>query len=408
MRIGFMLASVAAATLASPLAAQIKPLPKAPLAPKLQVQQPAAPTLTVKPATVVYAPMGGGPTDFEVRTAGGTRAVTLRLEVDGVRAHKFQLVDPPAASNTLINTQLAPGAMATQPGSIMQEASSVRKMIRWAGNESVSGSLTADHRVTVIATDSGGREARHSFTVKFTKARGAPQIDLFKSRTGAGYSFLDSPDAMPVNAMTLANRAGSAVNFSSFDPGSEIICVYGSYRYACDSFSAADDKDIRVDVPDINRGKAVRLIFKNPYGEASMNVNIVNGLVQGMETERTSTGNVLPHSIETDEVPGTVDDELRPGQKGTSTEALNSGPNSCGKLYFTWNDVKIDSPRFDGPIVRGISASIKSKPAVGSRMTLNNLPVFKFDIGPGLSPVLLYNVTYSRTAHIGECAEKRR
>lgn len=389
------------------VAAQIQPLPANPLlkAPSAPQADPLA--VTKYPPANVVAP-AQEVTDFEVATIGGTRTVTLSLEVAGPMASRFALVDPPSAGLTSVGGQ----AVIVQPQAsaaavLNPTAPSVRKLIRYDGQPlPQSGALPAPVTLTVVARDTVGHEQRRSFTVTFTRAAGPPHLDTIASQGGAAiYTVIGYPDVAPMTTVTLKAADGAAHNFDPKDPGSEVVCRYGSFRYACDArlssaSSGSRNPPVIVEVPDLGKGAAVSLILKNSYGQIEVPVTLQN------------TPMVLEES-EFDGVPvpfGKFVKTALPGNEGDLREDVAAGPASCGKVYLVWQDVTASNPNADNltAFQRAVSVRVIDKPAAGSDMSAANPARFEFDIAPGLGTSVRWKATYKVAARIGECAARKR
>lgn len=401
-----VIALAPAAVTAPAAVAQVQPLPQNPLVkpPSLPTADPLA--ITVIPAAQVNAPVQTD-TDFVVATVGGTREVTLSLEVSGPNASRFRLIDPPAGTGLtsvggqqIIVQPTAPTAAALNP-----TAPGVRKLIRYDGSpQSYRTAMPGPATVTLIARDTAGHEQRRSFTVTFTRASKAPNLGVVSAQGAAGFIVVGS-DASPFTAVRVKSVNGEPVEFDDNDPGSEVICKYGQVAYACTSSVVVQPgsqllpREVRVDIPDIGKGSAITLIFKNPYGQSQpIPVTLKNEMITTDETETE----ILPVAF------GKFSLTSFPGTDATRADQFAAGPASCDKVYFAWQDVSASDPRTGSPILRPISIRTVSEPASGSTMTRTNLPKYEFDVAPGLGTTVSWNMKYKYYARVGECAARRR
>ena len=421
MRRTILLAAVFAGLASAPLAAQIRPLPKNPLVrqPTLSAEALAMP---VAPSGTVLIPLtkGTGPQSqpdirLEVETAGGLRNVTLSLEVTGADASRITLVDPPAIGSLAGQPILAQQPMA---GQLDVNARKVRKFVRVSGAGSLPQVMPEGNVVTLIARDASGAEVRRSFTIKFTRAAARPnplpiasatQVRRTERYPTATQPQIDLVPGMEVsyveyNTVDLRSQTGTNLNWFPDDPGSEAICLYGTFRYACDT-EGVSASGMRVRVPDIGRSGAIRIVLKGPYGESAP-VEVRGFSSQLSRFTREFVDDSGNHRIS----PGISELEI----------IKNGATRPCDKPYLVWNDLKNNGKVFFTPpphapfeVNLGLagerSVRIISVPR-GQVITTN--PSTHAEVAVQVPPTLTnWNATdyeYVLTTRIGECPARRR
>ena len=413
------------AGMASAQVAPLRPRPAGPV-----VQQPS-----VAPLEIVEAPSGEvfgsyifgyshQRTDrLMVRTRGGQGTVTVRVEVEG-RTGAAYLVDPPrsplAPDMTLANPK-------PSPISPIREAAPVSKLIGIRGYDQMRFDVPSRQKVTVIARDSTGREVRREFFIRFTRAMGVPRLSdatiqssipattLVPSHfTEAQAATLYDPE-VPMAAfqrVQLFKRFG--LNFSVRDPGSEIICLYGTFRYACDveSMTETANEDLAetlvIKVPDLGRGKRVGIILKNPYGESEpLMVDIDTRTKAVLRRSRAFNGPTAGKQ------PGSA----APFYSG-SPIGDNGANRTCDRPYLVWVDAKTDGKMFNDPKGPPINlkfagdASVRIVSVPRGQVITNNVATswakIEFDVPVGVLQDYLYSVELTYDTRMGECPAKRR
>jgi len=431
MQKALILGAMSLAALATPLAAQIKPLPANPL-----LKQP---TITVAPLSIAEVPSGvvllpvttgtgvqSTPSiPLRIRTTGGVGSVTLRIEVNGPNASRFSLIDPPAVT-TVAGQTIVAGA-ASQPRSVAAqvEASPVNRLLKVSGTGAFPSVMPGDHQVTVIARESNGNEVRRSFTARFARAAAKPAlaatatpfkkvlIDRSAGLTPAQLAVVPSGEVayVPFNEVTIRPASGSAIDWHPLDAGSEVICIYGSFRYACDLVtpppSTALPTSLTVKVPDIGRGKSVRIVLAGPHGES-------NAASATIDSDITTT---LRQPLATGQFGGkhSFDDLPAVGQ----TMLLNNGDTvKCDLPYLVWRDLSVGDKVFfkapAGALPVSLNFAGDAKVRVvsvprGQRMrNSGGAARLESDVPTGLTNFYVYDSTYSYSTQVGECAERRR
>jgi hypothetical protein len=408
--------------------AQVRPLPPSPIGPQIKAP-------SIAPLEIVEAPSGEvfGSYIFGyshersdrlmVRTRGGEGTVTVRVEVEG-RTGAGYLMDPPRTPLLPDMTLATPKAT---PLTLVNQAAPVSKVIGISGFGEVRGDVPRRQKVTVIARDSTGREVRREFQIRYTLAMGAPSLtdDFIQSSsratelvpshfTPAVAETLYDPD-VPLAAfqrVTLFKRFG--LNFSLADPDSEIICLYGTFRYACDYESMVETpreglaETLVIKVPDLGREKRVGIILKNPYGEsAPLMVDIDTRIKTVLRRSRGFNGPTAGK------------------QPGSAAPFYNGSPigdngtnRTCDRPYLVWVDAKTDGKMFHDPkglpitlkFVGDASVRIVSVPR-GQAIT-NNVAAswakIEFDVPLGVLQDYLYSVELTYDTRMGECPAKRR
>ena len=409
--------------------AQIAPLRPRPAGPV--VQQPS-----VAPLEIVEAPSGevlgsyifgvsfNRSDRLMVRTRGGQGTVTLSVAVEG-RNNAARLDDPPAspaAPNMTLAKPLGPNVT-----SAIREAAPVSRVIVIDGYGEVRRDVPSRQKVTLTARDSSGREVRREFHVRFTRAMGAPiapdvLLSSIPGTTLAASHFtpaqaerLYDPDVplTPFHNVQLGTR-GYSLNFARLDPGSEVICVYGSFRYACeyDVVREATREElaqaIMVKVPDLGRGKRVGIVLKNEYGEtAPLMVDIDTRTQAVLRRSRSFNGPVAGKQ------PGSA----APFYSG-SPIGDNGAQRACDKPYLVWVDAKTDGKMFHDPKGPPISlkfsgpASVRVTSVPRGQVITNNIDSrwakLEFDVPAGIIQDYLYSVELTYDTRMGECPAKRR
>lgn len=409
--------------------AQVQPLPPRPAGPKLN-------TPSIAPLEIVEAPSGdvygsyifGVKTDgnnrLMVRTRGGQGTVTVSVEVEG-RPRAGYLVDPPrsalASEMTLANqrpTQI----------NLTREAAPVSKVIGVNGPGEVRYDIPSRQKVTVIARDGAGREVRREFHVIYTRAMGAPRLtDAYIASSVPGTTLAPSHftpaqanmvyDAdVPLTSLhnvQLTTR-GYSMDFASRDPATEVICVYGTFRYACDFDIVRETQreelaqSIMVKVPDLGRGKRVGIILKNPYGESTpVMVDIDTRTKAVLRRSRDFNGPAAGKQ------PGSA----APFYNG-SPIGENGANRTCDRPYLVWVDAKTDGKMFADPKGPPISlkfmgdASVRIVSVPRGQVITNNVASrwakLEFDVPVGVLQSYLYSVEMTYDTRMGECPARRR
>ncbi len=413
--------------------AQIRPLPPRPTGPVVS-------TPTAAPLQIVEAPSGEiavpvifgitatGSRTLLVRTSGGRGRVTLTVESNGgPAANNLRLADMPA--NTALGP-IASGRTPAPPRSIAASADPVRKRILMNGAGSMPVGLPATHDVTIIARDGGGSEVRRSFRVRYTKAFDGP-ARLRASASASqdvGTAVADLTPAqleitptgrvpvVPYNRVTLMPET-SSINWHPYDEGSEIICVYGNFRYACD-FDAINGantiphdlpRSLAVKVPDLGRGNTVGIILKNPYGESNMVTTTINSRVNNIVRE---TRNFFGPNV------GAQRFRVGPAARGMGL-LTNGASRACDKPYLVWHDLKSDGRVYQGASIGGainlkfIGDATLRILRVPRNQVITDTPdqswaELELTIPAGLAQAYIFDLTHSYDTRIGECAAKRR
>lgn len=414
-----------------PAAAQIAPLPTNPLVRTPTLTIPAV-TFEAVPSGVITLPIATGTGSqavpefpLAVKTKGGGGRVTISVLVDGALQSRFSLIDPPQAQ-TFINTQLA-NTTTTTISQVNLLAPSVSKLLKVSGSGTIPSIMPSAHAVTVVARDSNGKEARASFTVRFARAKAkpvvasgsAPSQQVFVDRTAgltAGQLELAPQGEVrftPYNRATFVAGNGAPLNWHPLDPESEVICIYGAFRYACELdaavSSAALPASVTVRIPDIGRGSNVQVVFKGPYGDSTpvpvtINSRVTVTLRQGIPFARPVAGKLIwrggPATIVADVV------------KNASTKA-------CGQTWLVWDTIDASAKLFYQllpgalPFNLGLAGEAKNRlisVPTGQPITTDNdkWAVFESDAPLGLNPSFTQDIVYSYFTRVGECADRRR
>lgn len=424
----------ALALLAAPIAAQVQPLPANPLQQKPTLQQIAPLGFTEMPTGVVVLQVasGTGPqsaplTPVRIRTEGGRGTVTMSIAVDGANAGRFSLVSPQALTSVAGHQIVAGAPQQPQIGGALTEASSVTRLLAVTGTGSIPTTMPADHEVTVTARDSGGSEVSRSFSVRFVRAAAKPAIATSASATkevlvdrSAGLNSAQlavvptgEVEFVPYNEVTVRPASGSTINWHPLDPGSEVLCIYGSFRYACDLAASVASgslpSSLTVKVPDIGRGKSIRIVLTGPYGES-------NAASASIDSQVTTT---LRESVSTGQFGGKYQYRTAPVIRGTVLPK-NGGAVKCGLSYLVWNELSVGDKVFFKPPPGAPPISIKldgdAKVRVVSvprnqRITDNpdtSWALMESEVPAGVTNFYVHDVTYSYSTQVGECAERRR
>lgn len=424
----FVALCLGASSLAS---AQLAPRP---IQPVLRSPTPTIAPLTFEsvPSGTVYVPIaeGTGPASAPnipllVKTKGGKGTVTLSLTVEGIRSQDFSLVDPPARQ-TIINTQLA-----TPTGSgvsqINLEAASVSKMIRSRGLGGLPRSIPEPHRVTVVARDSSGAEVKANFTIALTIASGKPQIvkrgnptrvegvNRYPGITEAQLAVAPHGEVITVlyNVVRVGSQNGGDISWHARDPESEVICKYGSFRYACEidvgMFSPLDAvPELPIRVPNIGRGENVEIILKGPYGESAPIPFTIDSKFTALHRRSVPTATLGgKHSWKA--APAFEDDIY----------LKNAGTRRCGERWLVWDNVDASGRVFRStpagaiPINIGLAGEMKNRlisVPKGQRITTSpsSWAAFESDVPPGITNFYVQDIAFSYFTVEGECPDRRR
>jgi len=429
-----ILAAIGLTALSAPLAAQIQPLPDNPLAKKPTLQI-ASLGFTEVPSGTILLPVttgtGAGSTTevpLRIRTVGGGGRVTLSIAVDGVNASRFTLVDPPPITS-VGGQQIVTAGIQQQPvmAAASLEADPVFRMLKVAGTVSFPSTMPGEHRVTVTARESNGNSVSRSFTVRFLRAAAKPALaasatasqerdtDRSAGFNAAQLDFVPTGEVpfVPYNSVQIRPASGSVINWHPLDPGSEIICLYGSFRYACETENpVAPDRlpaTLTVKVPDIGRGKSVRIVLTGPYGES----NAVSTTIDS-EVDRT-----VRRRLSVAQFGGKHLFRSAPAERGTDLPK-NGDPVKCGVPYLVWKDQTVEDKVFYSPPPGALPIGIKlaGDPKVrvvsvprGQRITDNpdaSWAQLESDVPAGITNFYVFDTTYSYTTQVGECADRRR
>lgn len=413
--------------------AQIRPLSPRPTGPTLQMPAAAPLQITEVPEGEIVVPaVFGIPASSDriltVQTSGGQGQVTLTIESSGGPAgNNLRLVDPPAA------TALGPMVAVRSPVSpraITATADPVRKRILMNGYGSMPPSVPMTHDVTVVARDRSGATVRRSFRIRYTKASAGP-AQLQASATASqqtGTAVADLTEAqldvtptgrvpiVPFNQVTL-RPSSSAINWHPYDVGSEIICVYGSFRYACD-FALMDGantipsdlpRTVTVRVPDLGRGNSVGIILKNPYGESNMVMTTIDSRTRSLVRETRSF--VGPNG-------GAQLFRVSPAARGMGLLTNGTG-RPCDLPFLIWHDLKSDGRVYEGAAIGGVAnvkfmgdASLRIVRVPRNQNITDNpeqsWSEVELTIPAGLAQAYIFDLEHSYDTRMGECPAKRR
>lgn len=429
-----IMAAIGLTALSAPLAAQIQPLPDNPLAnkPTLQI---ASLGFTEVPSGTILLPVttgtGAGSTTevpLRIRTVGGGGRVTLSIAVDGVNASRFTLIDPPPITS-VGGQQIVTAGIPQQPvmAAASLQADPVFRMLKVTGTGAFPSTMPGEHRVTVTARESNGNSISRTFTVRFMRAAAKPALvasvtasqerdtDRSAGFNAAQLDFIPTGEVpfVPFNKVQLRPASGSVINWHPLDPGSEIICLYGSFRYACETENpVAPDRlpaTLTVKVPDIGRGKSVRIVLTGPYGESNAVSTTIDSEIERSARER----------LQTAQFGGKHLFRIAPAVRGTDLPK-NGDPVKCGLPYLVWKDMSVADKVFYSPPPGALPIGIKlpGEPKVrivsvprGQRITDNpdaSWAQIESDVPGGITNFYVYDTTYSYTTQVGECADRRR
>jgi len=429
-----IMAAIGLTALSAPLAAQIQPLPDNPLAKKPTLQI-ASLGFTEVPSGVVLLPVttgtGAGSTTevpLRIRTVGGGGSVTLSIAVEGASASRFSLIDPPPITSVggqqIITAGIQQGNVAA---ATRLEADPVMRMLKVTGTGSFPSTMPGEHRVTVTARESNGNSISRTFTVRFMRAAAKPALvasatasqeretDRSAGFNAAQVDFVPTGEVpfVPFNKVQIRPASGSVINWHPLDPGSEIICLYGSFRYACETVSpVATDRlpsSLTVKVLDIGRGKSVRIVLTGPYGESNAVSTTIDSEVSRTQRERLQTAQFGGKHLY----------RAAPAVRGTDLPK-NGDPVKCGLPYLVWKDMSVADKIFYSPPPGAPPIGIKfdGEPKVriisvprGQRITDNpdaSWAQLESDVPTGITNFYVYDTTYSYTTQVGECADRRR
>lgn len=429
-----ILAAIGLSALSAPLAAQIQPLPDNPLAKKPTIQISPLGFAEV-PSGVILLPVttGTGPgstteVPLRIRTVGGGGSVTLSIAVDGANASRFSLIDPPPLTSIggqqIVTAGIQQGNVAA---ATRLEADPVMRMLKVTGTGAFPSTMPGEHRVTVTARESNGNSVARTFTVRFMRAAAKPALVASATASqqrdtdrSAGFNtaqvdFIPTGEVpfVPFNKVQIRPASGSVINWHPLDPGSEIICLYGGFRYACEPLTPlAPDRlpaVLTVKVPDIGRGKSVRIILTGPYGESNAVSTTIDSEVERSARER----------LQTAQFGGKHLFRIAPAVRGTDLPK-NGDPLKCGLPYLVWKDMSVADKVFYSPPPGALPIGIKlgGEPKVrvvsvprGQRVTDNpdaSWAQLESDVPAGITNFYVYDTTYSYTTQVGECADRRR
>jgi hypothetical protein len=307
----------------------------------------------------------------------------------------------------------------------------VVKVLTVQGSGNTPGSMPRpDIPVTIVARDSAGVEVRSSFVVRYTRAYGKPRVrpEVGVARLPVTYpdprlnaaqlefeGSTGAPGMLPEVQVTFSEanpRAG--INWHPLDPETEILCVYGGFRYACDAKVDGSRLELppRVTalVPDIGRGQTVAIVLKNPYGESapvSVQVDTVNTYAVRRRIAFTS-----PAAGE--QIVG-----ASPAIRGHPL-LVNAGSRSCNKPYLQWVDLTSDGKIYETLTVGALPIQLKfmgdakirvvSVPR-GSLITDDpetGWAKIGIDIPAGLAQAYAFDLQYRYRTLVGECPDRRR
>lgn len=431
-------AAVAVATIGTVAVAQIRPLPnrgvQAPVEPPLARAEPLqiveAPTGTLFVKAVFGAGLGSSSSPIIVRTTGGTGSVTLRVEASGTGIGSFRLIDPQSGDGPGLAIAAPPRSAVA--GRFNPTAAPVTKRLVASAPATRGGPLPTAHPVTIIARDSAGHEVRRTFTAAYTHAFGVPGLAPSTSvrqmqgsatdRTVSAAAAETSPVFRLVTVLyniveVRESTPNLGISWREDDPQSEVICIYGTFRYKCDVDSADFPnptsnstvfvpRAIRVRVPDIGRGNDVQIVLKGPYGESNPVRATINSRFQ-LEHRIVRSFNGL--------VSGTVADRASPA----STSLLSaSSVRECGKSQIVWDDLTTSGQMFSGGVgaspinlrlagdatVRVVSVP-KGQPITSNT---NSWARIEFNLPTGLLQSYTYFLQHSYFTRQGECPDRRR
>lgn len=413
-----------------PAAAQIAPLPTKPLLRTPTLTIPAI-TFEAVPSGLVTLPIDTGTGaqavpefPLAVRTKGGGGTVTISVLVDGALGSRFSLIDPPQTQKRF-NTQLA-GTTTTMTSQVSLLAPSVSKLLKVSGSGIVPSVMPSTHAVTLVARDNKGKEARASFSVRFARAKGKPVIasvstatqqiltDRSAGLTAGQLAIVPSGEVkfVPYNRATLIAGTGAPLNWHPLDPDSEVICIYGSFRYACELDSsvspAAMPGVLTVRIPDIGRGRDVQVVLKGPYGESAP----VSVTIDSMVTA------VLRTSILSAPLGGKRIWQTRPALTNSNL-VKNASTRGCGEPWLVWDSVDASARVFYSapagalPVNLGFAGTATNRlisVPKGQRIAEDDASaaVFESDVPVGITPFYIQDIAHRYSTQVGECADRRR
>lgn len=414
-----------------PASAQIAPLPINPLVKTTTLTIPPV-TFEAVPSGVITLPISSGTgasttVDFPlaVKTKGGAGKVTISVLVDGAFASRFSLIDPPQ-TQTLINTQLV-SPTTTTVSQVNLLAPAVSRLVKVIGSGAIPSVMPSNHTVTLVARDSNGKEARASFTVQFARAKAKPVIasgstpsqqvlvDRSAGLTSGQLELAPQGEVRftPYNRATFITGNGAPLNWHPLDPDSEVICIYGTFRYACDLDAPVSPTAlpgaVTVRIPDIGRGSNVKVVFAGPYGNSApvsvtINSRITATLRQGIPFARPLGGKLI----------------WTTGPATTTADIIkNASTRACGQPWLVWDTIDASARLFYQqlpgalPITIGLAGEATNRLVsvpTGQAITTDNdkWAVFESDTLLKLNPSFTQDIVYSYFTRVGECADRRR
>lgn len=429
--------AIGVAVLAAPVLAQIQPLPTNPLQRPPDLRQVAKPLeIFEAPTGKIYIPIDIGTGDnrngpirtIPIRTRGGSGTVTLSLEVLSANSRFFKLADMP--SGGVFAGQIVNSAIVQQESiadRIDPTADNVSKILTVSVRGAVN--MNPDETVTIIARDTSGNEKRRSFTVAYTRAHDAPTISTTASATQQTGVIIDPAtpvaalDTTPSSTVSIVRDnlvtlrpavAGGNIGWVKDDPLSEVLCIYGTFKYSCDvsteQFSSLNGQRtaVTVKVPDIGRGSAVKLVLRNVYGESDPVIVTIDSRLS-FEARRSQSF-VGP-------VAGKVAAVATPATRGMDI-LRNGSSRPCDKPYLVWDGLTTNGKMFLSGASNPFSVKFigdASVRVVNQRKgtIITNDPdeswaKLEYDLPVGLIQEYVYFLQMSYFTRVGECAARRR
>jgi hypothetical protein len=232
----------------------------------------------------------------------------------------------------------------------------------------------------------------------------APQIETISALSALPVEFADGKSG-PVNRY--------AFELSGFVPGEDasVVCVYpGGFTYRCaHEFAGANGglERVVVAIPDLDRGKQVRVRFANSLGQANVEVRITNGLRLIHEIESISLPDGGATRVGGDGQPA-IQRHLLHQIASTVPAVAMRGPRqaNCDDIYAIWESAEASNPVFVstfGALHGGITSAGGMQR--GARVNGQTLPRWLVTY-PRSATRVQFIAHYEVSYRVGTCADR--